>query len=338
MSIHERLGYNFPQEHTIIQLVNMNSTCYINSVLQSLFNIPSIQNYLEDVSRITKEVDISIEQTLFGLFVKIYIDSQRAPQNEVWYEPNYFLDKLFNSTNTFKRYEMGDAYELFLTLLRIFDDEIVSINRAINSIRNSPRKDDIFNRNNPIHCFSSFFDFNTENKRNPKFPYYRTPDLREVFNLIPIKPNTNGVEKAIQEFTENPYYRKFLSLPEILVVKVNVFGIENGNYHKVFVKTPISIQLELSTNKSENMKNDNFQAENAIYDLISILMHIGTDFSSGHFMTVFNACDRIIVGDDANFWGLNDEQLGKFLDQNEIPGSETCSSVYMMFYQKRKRY
>ena len=96
MSIHERLGYNFPHDHTIIQLVNINSSCYINSVLQSLFNLPSIQKYLEFVSQKINEHNISIEHTLFGLFVKIYIDSQRAPQNEVWYEPNYFLDKFFS--------------------------------------------------------------------------------------------------------------------------------------------------------------------------------------------------------------------------------------------------
>lgn len=334
MSIHERLGYGFPWEHTIIQLVNMNSTCYINSVLQSLFNLPSIQNYLEDVSKKISELNMNIESTLFGLFVKIYIDSQRAPQNEVWYEPNYFLDKFFSVPSIFERYQMGDSNEFFLTILDRFDEDIMSINRIINTNQNSPRNDPDYNKNNPIRSFSSFFYFQLQNKSNPNFPEFRDPAPIELFDLILIRPNNEGTEKAIQEFLTSPFHRRFLNLPEIFVVNINSFCFgDDGRFYKLFDKTPISRQLELSTKwyNDEHCGNE----EKAVYDLIATVVHNGTDFDSGHFITVFKACDRIIVGDDANFWGLNNDQLNRFIYQNEIPGNEHCSTIYSMFYQKR---
>lgn len=328
MSIHERLGYNFPSDHTIIQLVNMNSTCYINSVLQSIYNLPSIQNYLENVSRIINELNISIEHTLFGLFVKIYIDSQRAPQNEVWYEPNYFLDKFFSFPLHFQRYQMGDASEFFLTIVDIFDKEIISINENINKIKNLPNNDLEYNKNNPIRSFSSFFHFLVSNSYNPNYPEFRYPIPVESFSIIVTRSNQNGTEKAINDFFEHPYYRKFLNFPEILVVYFVSIELIDGGIHKVFDKTPISKQIEFSSKINEKV-------ENVTYDLISVVVHNGTDFDSGHYIAVFKACGRVIVGDDANFWGLNDDQLNRFIYQNEIPGNESCSSVYMMYYQKR---
>lgn len=335
MSIHERLGYNFPQEHTIIQLVNMGSTCFVNSILQSLYNIPCIQRYIEDIDRIISKVDISINTTLFGLFIQIYMDSQRAPQNEVWYEPNYFLDKLYSLSTNFRRNEMGDAYELFLFLYRHFDQDIKSINQTINNIQNNPkRNDNAYNANNPIHRFSNFFDFIIASKFNPAFPYYRKPDPIESFNLIPINPEPMGIEKSICNFKESPYFRRFLTLPEILVIKINILGVDrNGGYYKKFDKTPIPIQIELQT---ENTKEDRGKHKNekALYSLFAAVMHIGDDASGGHYMTVVNSCDRIIVCDDHDIWGLNDEYFMNFLEQNQIPGRENNSSLYMLLYQK----
>lgn len=328
MSIHERLGYGFPQEHTIIQLVNLNSTCYINSVLQSLFNLPSIQNYLEQVSKIVNDLNYSIDYTLFGLFVKIYIDSQRAPQNEVWYEPNWFIDKFFSYPVNFQRFQMGDASDFFLTMIDIFDNEISSINENLNKITNSLRNDPEYNKNNPIRSFTSFFNFDVSNKSNPNYQFKIDPIPTESFVLIVTRPNPNGVEQAVHNFFEIPFYRTFLNFPEIFVVYITSVAFTDGNAYKSFEKTPISKQISFTTNLIQNEKS-------ATYDLISVVVHNGTDLNSGHYISVFKACCRVIVGDDANFWGLNEHQLNRFIYQNEIPGSESCSSIYMLFYQKR---
>ena len=291
-----------------------------------------IQNYIEDVDKITREVDISIEDTLFGLFVKIYIDSQRAPQNEVWYEPNYFLNKVFDiDTHNFHRGQMGDSYEFFLFLYRHFDIEIARINQFVNSIRNSPRmNDESYNSNNPIRRFSDFFNFDISCKFNPAFPYYEKPEPVDTFNLIPIYPEREGVEKAILNFQKKPYFRNFLTLPDILVIKNNILGIDHdGKYYKNFEKTPIPFQIDLSTEK-----NGNNGSEKASYTLCAAVMHISEDANGGHFMTVIRICGGLVVFDDADIWGLNTDQLVNFISRNEVPGRERTSAAYILFYQK----
>lgn len=333
MSIHERLGYNFPHDHTIIQLVNINSSCYINSVLQSLFNLPSIQKYLEFVSQKINEHNISIEDTLFGLFVKIYIDSQRAPQNEVWYEPNYFLDKFFSVPSQFERHQMCDSNEFFLTILDRFDTDILSINERINGQANFPRNDHEYSKNSPIRSFSSFFYFRVENRSNPNYPDFHNVAPIETYDMIIVRPDCEGTERAIIDFFSSPFYRRMLNLPEVFIVNINAFGFgDDGKSFKKFDKTPIKSEVKLTT---RGFNGENADGEEAVYDLVSTVVHNGVDFDSGHFICVFKACGRVIVGDDANFWGLNDEQLRGFVERNEIPGSETCSAIYSMFYQKR---
>lgn len=318
MSIHERLGYNFPHEHTIIQLANTNCTCYINSVLQSLFNVPKIQQYLEDVERILNEKNAKdiFSGTLFCLFVKIYIDSQRAPQNEVYYEPNYFLDKLFSISKTLVRGQMGDSFEFFWILINQFDKEIRQINQSLCG------PSEIL-----IHPFSDHFKFGISSRRNPAFPAYPYPLAEEFVSSMPILMNNQGIEAAIDEWKVNPYLREIRTLPNVLVLKLMVFNVIDGVYRKDFTKVPIPIELTLKSNGARK--------EEAAYELISTVMHLG-DENGGHYISVFKACDRIIVGDDANFWALNDEQFEKFLDLNEIPGSEQCSAPCILFYHKMK--
>ncbi|OHT10667.1 Clan CA, family C19, ubiquitin hydrolase-like cysteine peptidase [Tritrichomonas foetus] len=305
MSIHERLG-NFPGDHTIIQLANSNGTCYINSILQSMFNLPSIIQYLEEVEEKLVQLNLKEEneQSLFGLFLKIYIDSMRAPQNEVYYEPNYFLDELFKTLTMFQRGNQADAFDFYHQMLISFDQSNTFMNEIIGK--------------NEIPLFSSFFRIVIDEN------YYRRHEFIN-YCAITVLPNNEGLEKAIEKWMTpaRGISRTFYELPQIFCLRINVFTVENGELKKNFTKTPIPLGFSLRERDSE-----------VNYTFISSVIHNGDHFNDGHFISIFYTCDRIIVGDDANFWGLNDEQLSNFLEFNEVPGSEKSSAIYILFYQR----
>ena len=132
--IHANMGPEVPEKYTFIQLRNMGSTCFINSVLQSLYATDIIPNFCWQYDELHKKYPHlydATNNTHLYLFVKIYIDSQNAPQNEVLYEPNYFLDSVFSLGSPFIRGEQSDSHEFLLFLFNVFDHEIALINEIV---------------------------------------------------------------------------------------------------------------------------------------------------------------------------------------------------------------
>ena len=62
--------------------------------------------------------------------------------------------------------------------------------------------------------FQVFFHFNVSNRSNPSYPEFQAPILIESFTLIVLKSNQNRTEKALIEFFDFPYIRKFLNFHE----------------------------------------------------------------------------------------------------------------------------
>ena len=304
MSIHERLG-NFPSEYTFIQLANRNSSCFINSILQSLYNIDYIAEYLKKTEKILWDngVKDENESTIFGRFIQIYMDSQRAPQNEVYYEPNYFLDSFFQKFTQFKESQPDDSSDFFLTLIKeidygarqvniFFGQELISdVSHMFNiAIREQ------FNGND--YCFSST-------------------------QMLVLQQSSCGLLSSLNYWMagEFPAKRSFYALPKILCIKIGCRHIDNDPNPNG--RTPIPEFLPLCDNSGEVM-----------YEFKSCVVYISNNEGSGHFISVFTIYDRYIVGDDTNFWELNRDQKQKFFENNDIPGSEGLSFIYVVFYQK----
>jgi hypothetical protein len=68
MAIHANLGPSFPGSHTLIQLVNKDGDCYINSILQALYNLRPTQNYCWACQQVFESDGLTerAEQSLFG--------------------------------------------------------------------------------------------------------------------------------------------------------------------------------------------------------------------------------------------------------------------------------
>jgi ubiquitin C-terminal hydrolase len=93
-------------------LINLSNSCYINSVLQLLLNIPEFCTKLLEIQ--TSEPFIITLQNLFKYCICI-------SESGIIIKPKSFIKTLFETTTLFKMGEQGDSHEFLLFILDIID-------------------------------------------------------------------------------------------------------------------------------------------------------------------------------------------------------------------------
>lgn len=319
--IHAQLGPEFPAEHTFIQLQNKDGTCFINSVLQALFNLPPVQKFCEDCHAALAKHNLfetaeNSPTLLIGHFVKIYIDSMRAPQNEVWYEPTYFLDRVFENEQ-FCRGEQSDANDFFLFLIRKLENDIELLTATTN---------ECFPTFLPLFRFSLTNAFSTSHGMDQWFSEYlecninksTCPSIQECMNMW-LSPESTTSTQTVHQLDH---------LGPILAVHVDIF-VFNSEIRRVvknFRGIEISDTLRLVDSSFEQTHKPK------IYDLRAIIAHNGHSIDEGHYIAVFKTEGRWIVGDDTNIYGLSEDDIHGFLTHQALPGYDSIIP-YMLFYQ-----
>jgi uncharacterized UBP type Zn finger protein len=311
MAIHDGLGSSFPGSHTFIQLVNKDGDCYINSVLQSLYNLRAIEDHCWTCQRQfdSRGLTNRAEQSLFGFFVRIYVDSMRAPQNEVWYEPNYFLDNVFKE-GVFQRGVPSDAAQFFLFLANALDAEAAIMNSE---------------HNRPVFpTFSDLFKF--EVKR--EFRHSGRVSFADESCTVCGLPMGDSVASELRHWTQefrpdgSCALRKFTRYPRVFVCQMMncQFGAD-GNLHKIFAPMEIQDRIVLED-----------RTGNRPYELKSVVMHNGVDVTTGHYFCIFRAAGRWILGDDAMIRGLSDDETADFLVNGHVSGYDQAT-LALLFYE-----
>ncbi|WVW86994.1 hypothetical protein I302_109050 [Kwoniella bestiolae CBS 10118] len=116
---------------------------------------------------------------------------------------------------------------------------------------------------------------------------------------------------------------KIKKLPNILALHLKRFKYQEttGRYAKLFYRVPFPTQLRLP-NTTDDMENPD-----RLYELFSVVVHIGNGPHHGHYVTLVRSKGRWIMCDDENVEPINDDDLFRYF------GDYPSGAGYVLFYQ-----
>lgn len=343
-------------ENAIINcgLANLGATCFINSILQILLNIPELNDILNDKTYRQKlnndmngllllEWDLLREEMLKGIHQSI--------------SPNRFLSVLHNTSrsknnSTFAGFDQNDVQEFLLFLIDCFH---MALKKKVNiSIKGTPQtnEDDLAIKcydmiknmceNDYSEIFNIFYGihvsqlFNGENEEHIsskpeifysidlQLPQQKDTDqsnLRQCFDLYTSHEIMDGDNMYFDESSGNKIIAKknilFWSLPKILIIGVKRFNSTNNKLNH-FLNFPIE-NLDLSSYVI------GYNKQKYVYDLIGVCNHSG-GVSHGHY-TSFVKNQR-----DNNWYFFNDCQVILVENANQI----ITPNAYCFFYRMKE--
>ncbi|WWC65772.1 uncharacterized protein I303_108394 [Kwoniella dejecticola CBS 10117] len=116
---------------------------------------------------------------------------------------------------------------------------------------------------------------------------------------------------------------KIKKLPNILALHLKRFKYQEttGRYAKLFYRVPFPTQLRLP-NTTDDMENPD-----RLYELFSVVVHIGNGPHHGHYVTLVRSKGRWIMCDDENVEPIDDDDLFRYF------GDYPSGAGYVLFYQ-----
>ena len=348
-----------PDKKHLRGLVNIASTCYMNSILQCFINIKELAVYFQsekitNLSLIYKDDN----QKLFPSFQEV-IKELWDPWDKSPYSPNNFKKRLGQMNPLFQGALPNDAKDLLTFILLQLHEELnkPKNNNDINSINYMNMQND---QKSMFKSFCKYFADNNRSIISGLFYgiFYNITQCTnghifynyQTFNFI-IFPLDKVLKYKIQSNNFISNFNNTVSLedcfnyyeyPTILNdYYCNICNKQcNCNYISKFSIMPNIIIIILNRGRGlEHKVNISFQNENlglskfveyfkedSIYELVGLVTHYGDSSASGHFMA---RCKSPI---DDEWYLYNDsivQKIGYFNNETFAQGNP-----YILFYKK----
>jgi ubiquitin C-terminal hydrolase len=309
-------------------LSNQGSTCYLNSLLQSLFMTPEFRinllNWKYNQSIHGAKEDC-IPYQLQKLFARLQLNTRKAEETKD-------LTKSFqwDSSEVFRQHDiqelcrvlfeaiemsLGEGEENFINDL--YEGGTESVVKCLECNNESIRQDSYLDLSLPIRNeFEKIYNQSLE----MAFDNFVKPEILE-------KDNQYFCEKCNKKVNQAAKFIRFNKFPKILFIQLSrfEFDFQTGDRKKIY--DSVSFPLDLNLNKY-------IGSEGNIYELFSIVIHSGTA-SGGHYYAYIKSFE------DNKWYNFNDSSVSEISveDITKIYGSDknayASATGYVLMYRKR---
>jgi ubiquitin carboxyl-terminal hydrolase 8 len=365
--------YNLSNTFTIPSnkgIYNMGKTCYINSILQCLFNVYELSDYLiqekykKDIKEhVLKEEDLNLLKK-YKFYNKNYWSNESLNSLNIVH-----LIKAINNTSSEKLQYMlneeEDAYMFLInTINKLHNILKYKIKLRLN-IKNNGEDKNITN----LEKYINFFKENENNNYSEILKlFYGTYLL--TYECVKCKNRTKGFEIfnsiSIDSKIDNSCKNSVIELSDILknyfkeeeiekecekckerktLKKTTIFYLPNNII--IHLKRTLYIQGEENkTSKNTNLINypinnldltklleKEVSSNNYIYDLYSICNHIGENDYNGHYTSLIRSLN--------NEWVYyNDENVINLTERSKLTETQLLNTIvskdaYILFYKRK---
>lgn len=329
-------------------LVNIGNSCFMNSILQCLFNTLSLTDYFlstdykEDVSNENKR-----KKDNYLLMSYVTLVNNIWDTNQI-IKPKSFVENLSIFHKKYFSLTQQDSHECLLYILEILHN---SISYEIDvEIKGEPKSKADLLMKTSLESWQNFYQksysfiietFNGSNINNVTCCSCKNVEtIFEPFNTLSLdlpdeknniyecmnnyfKSNEN-IASYVCEKCESKGCNKEVKLwtaPNYLIIHLKRFkqtpnGIVKNSVHIDFPLKDLDITRFISNEKDD--------PNNYIYDLYAISQHSGT-LDGGHYWA---SCKNL----DGNWYNFNDANVSKYNNAESIVTSDS----YILFYQRKK--
>lgn len=345
-------------QHPSLGLPNLGNTCYMNSVLQCLFNTKKLYSYFSSGTHFMDSANPVISEVFGVLFANVFTD---ANSGSILSDLRVFKDWIGDVNLTFAGYAQNDAHEFFRFLLE-------KINRELNQAKGKSQHYTEFKPSSPnistvqmAEEWKNFSKLRENSIINTLFGgcivsevtcltcFHRSISFENTLDLSLDLPKTTGVHlhhptislaKCFEEFKNEVSVAEYqcskckktgkakrqLSIwkqPEILVIQLKRFLLDRHGKleaRKDHISFPLSdLDLNPFTNKDSKEPRGK-------YKLHGFVNHYG-GLNSGHYTAMIEA-------KDGSWLQYSDDDVKRLSLLETCNIAKGSAEPYLLFYAK----